>query len=122
MQLVEQHDEGLYLVRTVTAETIQVGEQVFSSSLLLTPEQCVEAFPARSLADFTTTTIETILELEPVLVVIGTGSRQQLPAPALMASFLGYGIGLETMDNNAAARTFNLCASEGRKVAAVFLL
>ena len=122
MQLIEEHDEGLYLVRAVTAETIQVGERIFSASLLLTPQQCLEAFPVRALSDFTGTNVDAILELQPALVVIGTGSRQQLPAPVLMASFLRYGVGLETMDNGAAARTFNLLASEGRRVVAVFLL
>lgn len=122
MQLVEQRDEGLYLVRTVSAETIQVGERIFSASLLLTPQQYVEAFPARSLDEFSPTTVDTILALQPALVVIGTGPRQQLPVPALMASFLRHGVGLETMDNGAAARTYNLLAGEGRRIAAVFLL
>ena len=122
MQLIEQHDEGLYLIRAVTAETIQIGERVFSTSLLLTPQQCLDAFPVRTLAEFSAANVDAILELQPALVVIGTGSRQQLPTPALMASFLRCGVGLETMDNGAAARTFNLLASEGRRVAAVFLL
>ena len=39
-----------------------------------------------------------------------------------MAAFLRRGIGIEAMDNAAAARTFNLLAAEGRRVVAVFLV
>lgn len=122
MQLVEQRDEGIYLVRTISAQAVQVGERIFSASLVLTPQHYIEAFPARSLDEFSPATVDTILALQPGLVVIGTGPRQQLPAPALMAGFLRHGVGLETMDNNAAARTYNLLAGEGRRIAVVFLL
>jgi len=46
----------------------------------------------------------------------------QFPAPAVMAACLTRGIGIEVMDNAAAARTFNLLANEGRRVIAAFLL
>ena len=39
-----------------------------------------------------------------------------------MAALLTRGIGLEVMDNAAAARTFNVLANEGRRVVAGFLL
>ena len=44
------------------------------------------------------------------------------PPQAVLAQFLRRGIGLETMDNAAAARTFNVLAGEGRNVVAMFLL
>jgi uncharacterized protein len=39
-----------------------------------------------------------------------------------MAGFLRKGVGVEVMDNAAAARTYNLLASEGRHVVAGFIL
>jgi uncharacterized protein len=45
-----------------------------------------------------------------------------LPTPQVAVEFLRRGIGLEAMDNSAAARTYNLLASEGRRVVAAFLL
>ncbi|WP_312707201.1 MTH938/NDUFAF3 family protein, partial [Stenotrophomonas sp.] len=47
---------------------------------------------------------------------------QVFPPAAVMAACLTRGIGLEVMNNPAAARTFNILASEGRKVAAAFIL
>jgi uncharacterized protein len=39
-----------------------------------------------------------------------------------MATFLSRGVGIEAMDNAAAARTYNLLALEGRRVAGLFLM
>lgn len=122
MELVEQREQGLYLVRAVEDHGIQVGDRHVRSSFLLTPNRVEENFSARGLDDFTPEIIATILALEPAVVLVGTGPRQHLPAPALMAEFMRRGIGLETMDSRAAARTYNLLASEGREVVVAFLL
>jgi uncharacterized protein len=46
----------------------------------------------------------------------------RFPAPAVLAALLTRGIGVEVMDNAAAARTFNLLAGEGRRVVAALLI
>ena len=66
--------------------------------------------------------VDAILALQPEVVLLGTGARAVFPPQAVLAQFLKRGIGLETMDNAAAARTFNVLAGEGRRVVAVFLL
>ena len=63
-----------------------------------------------------------VLALAPELVILGTGATQQFPSAAVMGACLTRGIGIEVMTNAAAARTFNLLASESRKVAAAILL
>ena len=64
------------------------------------------------------------MELAFVLlfVLLGTGERQVFPPAAAMAAGLRRGVGIEVMTNAAAARTFNVLASEGRKVVAGFIL
>lgn len=122
MQLAHQSDEGHYAVRRVGAGEIQIGERRLTRSLLLAPDRCVEEFPPRTFEEFDDAAIATILALEPSVVLVGTGERQRLAPPALMAAFLTRGFGLEAMDSAAAARTFNLLAGEGRRVVAAFLI
>lgn len=122
MHLVQDLSEGHHLVRRVGAEGVLVGDRLFSRSFLLSPDQCVEAFPVRTLVDFDEAAVLAVLSLNPALVLIGTGSRQQLAPPALAGAFMTRGIGVEAMNSAAAARTFNLLASEGRRVVAAFLL
>jgi uncharacterized protein len=55
-------------------------------------------------------------------VLLGTGDHQVFPAAEIMASFLRRGIGVEPMDNAAAARTHTILAGEDRQVVAAFIL
>jgi uncharacterized protein len=122
MQLMEQRDEGLFLVRAVAQDAVHVGDRKLTASFLLAPHRCIEHFTARSFSDFDATVIDSVLALKPAIVLIGTGTHQQLAPGAVMAGFLARGIGLEAMDSRAAARTYNLLAGEGRRVVAIFLL
>jgi uncharacterized protein len=121
MSLLEERPEGMHLVRWVRTDAIAVGAREFSTSFLLTPETTTDWLP-RNLDQIDESAVAAILALQPSLVLLGTGERQRLPAPRLQAEFLRRGIGLEAMDNAAAGRTFNLLASEGRRVLAAFLL
>ena len=60
--------------------------------------------------------------LEPEIVLLGTGSRLRFPHPRLTAALARARIGLEVMDVQAACRTYNILAGEGRHVLAALLL
>jgi len=122
MPLVEQRPEGILTVRWVRVDAIGVGERELQTSFLLSPETLQTEWSPRALADIDPPALEQVLALRPELVLLGTGARQQFLPPRLAALLLSRGIGLETMDNAAAARTYNLLAAEGRKVVAAFLL
>jgi len=65
---------------------------------------------------------EQLLALEPELVIFGSGERIRFPQPQWLSALYARRIGLETMDTQAACRTFNFLAGEGRKVVAALLL
>ena len=59
---------------------------------------------------------------QPDVVLLGTGAANIFPPRELTFAFARRGIGLEVMDTAAAARTFNVLANEGRRVAAVLYI
>jgi uncharacterized protein len=122
VSLIEHRPEGIHVVRWVRADAIAVDARELPRSFLLAPDSVVEDWAPRTLDEVDAIAVAAVLALQPALVLLGTGLVQRLPAPALMAQFLRRGIGLEAMDNAAAARTFNLLAAEGRRVVAAFLL
>lgn len=122
MALVEHRAEGHHLVRRVAPHAITVDEREFTASLVLAPDSALTEFAPMRVDQIDAAAIEQILSLQPTLVLLGSGQRQVFPSQAVMAAFLRRGIGLEAMDNAAAARTFNLLAAEGRRVVAVFLI
>lgn len=63
-----------------------------------------------------------LLQMQPEILLIGCGT-QKMPIPsAQLARLTAQNIGIELMDTVAACRTYNVLASENRKVAAILLL
>lgn len=122
MLLTEHRNEAQLFVRRADAASVTVVDRVLTRSLLLSATEAVEDFPARAVADIDGAAIARIFALQPEVVLLGTGARATFPAQAVLGAFLKRGVGLETMDNAAAARTFNVLVGEGRQAVAVFLL
>jgi uncharacterized protein len=101
---------GFVLVNAVRHET----------SLIVTPEKLIQwdaaSFDALKAVDFSP-----IVELNPEVLLLGTGSRIRFPHPALTRSLAEARIGLEVMDVQAACRTYNILMGEERRVAAALL-
>ena len=122
MQLVRQLPEGFFSVRRVEPGAITIGDRAIGTSFLLMRDRLVEDWPVASLAALGPEAVARILELAPDVVILGTGERQAFPHAKVMAEFLTRGIGIEVMDNHAAARTYNVLVSEGRNALVAFML
>ncbi|OOG61178.1 hypothetical protein B0E47_00465 [Rhodanobacter sp. B05] len=122
MDLSLDRPEGYLFVRRVDAHGITLADRVLDSSFLLTAAQVIEHWPVAAATSLDASHVEALLALQPEVVILGTGPRQVFPAAAFMAGFLRQGVGIEVMDNAAAARTYNLLAGEGRRVVAGFIL
>lgn len=122
MDLSLERPEGYLYVRRVAAHGITLIDRELTSSFLLAPDRAIENWPVTAPETLDASHVEALLALKPELVVLGTGARQAFPAAAFMAGFLRKNIGIEVMDNAAAARTYNLLADEGRRVVAAFIL
>lgn len=122
MQLTLENPDFRYLLRGISADGVLVNDKTLNSSFILTPNELVENWRPASSQELVAEDMQALLDLNPVLVILGTGSRQQFPSAAVMAACLTRGIGIEVMDNAAAARTFNVLATEGRKVVAGFIV
>src|SRR3546814_2220415 len=83
---------------------------------VISPRALVEDWPVADVAAMAPADLQPLFELEPELILLGSGETQAFPPAETMAACLSQGIGLETMTNAAAARTFNVLAGEGRKV------
>jgi len=109
-------------VRSVSATEILIGNQVWSEPVALTGDGVLDDWTPAPIETLSTEDLAPLIETNPELIVVGTGSEQVLPNRELMFAMARQGIGLEMMDTPAAARTFNVLISEGRSVAAVLYL
>ena len=122
MQLTQENPDFAYVLRGVSEDGVLVNQRTLSTSFLVSADRLVEDWRPRSADDLQPEDFEAVLALQPAVVLLGTGPRQRFPSPAAMAALLTRGIGIEVMDAAAAARTFNVLATEGRRVVAAFLL
>ena len=113
---------GSLTVRSVTATGIRVNNDIHESSIALTPDTLLGEWHDTPIAELTETHFARVLETNPEIVLLGTGASNIFPPRELTFAFARRNIGLEVMDTAAAARTFNVLANEGRRVAAVLCL
>jgi uncharacterized protein len=100
---------------------VQLNGERRESNLLVLPERVMD-WPPVSFEALAEAHFALIAELQPEVVLLGTGARLRFPHPRLTASLARAGIGLEVMDVQAACRTYNILMAEERVVAAALLL
>lgn len=110
------------LVRSVSNRRIRIGDQSYDRPVAVTADAVLQQWPGKAVDQLREADFRDVLESEPDVIVLGTGSDSLFAPRELVFAMARRGIGLEVMDTGAAARTFNVLAGEGRKVAAIFYL
>ncbi|MCJ7557563.1 MAG: MTH938/NDUFAF3 family protein [Gammaproteobacteria bacterium] len=122
MQFTRESRQDINLIRSHEPGVVRIGAKVYTSSLILSPTQIMPDWATASSEFLTLELLEAALAMEPIILLLGTGIRQVFPHAELMGQVLQRGIGLEVMDTAAACRTYNILASENRKVVAALIL
>ena len=110
------------MIRSVSEGRIRIADQTYDSTVALTLDNVIADWPVKPLDELGEDDFSALLGENPEIIVLGTGSRNVFPPRELVFAMARRGIGFEVMDTAAAARTFNVLASEGRSVAAVLYL
>jgi uncharacterized protein len=105
-----------YAIQSYGPEGVVVNGQLQTMPLILCAVQGPKTWSANSYEDLTQANFDELLAFQPELVIFGSGNRIKFPAPRLLQGLIHKGIGVDTMDNGAACRTFNVLAGEGRRV------
>jgi len=122
MPLTEDTNPCRYRIRAYHPGEITINDEVFTRSIILTPESLIRDWGPQSLADLTAEYLEKILELKPEIILLGTGKKFIMPQAALLAPIYERKLNVECMDTGAACRTFIALSSEARNVAAALLI
>ncbi|MCJ0763772.1 Mth938-like domain-containing protein [Variovorax terrae] len=101
---------------------VGVGAEKITASVVIGSKGQRLDWPCASFADLTAAHFAQLAGLDAELVIFGSGERLRFPQPAWLQPLIARRIGLETMDTQAACRTYNILAGEGRSVIAALLL
>mgnify|MGYP000060703110 CR=1 FL=1 len=108
-------------VRSIGDRGIRVGDDWHAGSLIISAQRLIEGWAPETPSGLSAEHFAPVIELGPSIVLLGTGSRQEIITPERLAPLLRQGIGVEVMTTGAACRTFNVLAAEGREVVAALL-
>ncbi|WP_408950590.1 Mth938-like domain-containing protein [Lysobacter sp. Hz 25] len=122
MLLTLERPDHEFFLRGADGQVALVNDRRLERSFILAPNRLIEDWPVLDVKTLTIEDLAPVFALEPELIVLGCGATQAFPPAATLAACLGRGVGLETMTNPAAARTFNVLAGEGRRIVMGFVL
>ncbi|MFC1681949.1 Mth938-like domain-containing protein [Pseudomonadota bacterium] len=122
MKLHLNKDSNILLIRGYQNGRISIGDDTYSRSVILSPGRLIDDWSPLTLNDLTENDFELMLELEPEVVLLGTGLRLRFPDRAITRPLIQRSIGVEVMDTAAACRTYNVLANEGRNVVASLII
>lgn len=145
MQLQRESNPALNTVTAYGSDYIEINEVSFRHAVYFGPEGEVHEWPVQNVQDITAEVLRALVGMAerragpmafldsdaaphtkpegcPEVVLVGTGAAQHLLPASVTAPLLQAGIGIEAMTTQAAARTYNILMSEGRRVVVALLL
>jgi len=110
-----------FFIRSVSEKGIRVHQDYFSKPFILSGQRIVPDWGVETLADINEETLQAVFDLQPEVVLIGTGNTQVFLPPTTQVHFFRRQVGFEVMTTDAACRTYNVLIAEGRQVVAALL-
>lgn len=111
-----------YQIRAFKPGQIKINDTVYAKSLIITPNLIIADWEPQSLPSLTQAHLEMAANLNPTILLLGTGEHLVFPAIEIYGELINRGIGVEIMNTSAACRTFNALVSENRNVAAALII
>lgn len=122
MQFTHDRVSTKYAINGYTQDSITINQTEYRTSLLLSPEYLQTDVSISTIQQLTPEYLQSVVELQLEVLLIGQCNTVEFPHPTTAVWLSQQGIGMEVMAHDAACRTFNILASEGRRVGALFLL
>ncbi len=122
MVILEDKNDASYQIRAYDTGMIKVNDTEYRQSLIIAPEHLIANWEPQSLTDIQAKHWQPILELQPEVVIIGTGDQFILPKPEILAPLYAQQLGVESMSTGAACRTYTALMADGRNVVAALLI
>lgn len=110
------------LITGYDSNWVEVNQERYHSSLIMTPNQLLLEWPVKSIKDIKENSFEAIESLNVEIILLGTGNIQEHLEPRLLEYFSKKNMAVESMNNQSACRTYNILANEERKVLLALML
>ena len=113
--------QNQFFIRSVSEKGVCVNRDLFINPFIISGQRIIPEWEVAGVDDIDEASLQIIFDLQPEVVLIGTGGTQVFLPPTTQVHFFRRNVGFETMTTDAACRTFNVLAAEGRHVVAALL-
>lgn len=121
MKLHLSTNDGINLFTAYGDDYVAVNHERHEGNLIVLPGTLTPAWTTATVGNLSEADMQVLLTLGSEIILLGTGKRLRFPPGPLLRPFAAARIGIEVMDLQAACRTYNILAAEGRNVAAALL-
>lgn len=122
MKFTEHRDSNILSIKKYQAGEVVINDQKVQSSCYLTQHYLHQDWQCKHISELNFDRLDELLRLKPEVILLGTGETQTFPDVTFFAYCAKQGVGLEVMNNAAAARTFNVLTTEDREVLLALIL
>lgn len=122
MILSQDHSDARYQIQSISPGKICINNEMYTSSLIISPNQLMTPWHPTSIETLTDADLLLFLDLNPEIILLGTGEKSIIPKTQQLACLLEKQFHIECMNTAAACRTYTVLISEGRNVAAGLIL
>ena len=122
MKLDFDQQSSTHNISAYPAEGIKVGDQLISTPFVVFGNALAFDILPSSVSDIDQTHIERLAAFKGNIILIGTGSSQEMLGPDLLHPAFDSGIGVEVMNTPAACRIYNVLIGENRSVVGAFYM
>ena len=88
MQLNLEHPDHQFLLRGADGSQARVNDRLLASSFIVAPDRLLEDWPVTDARTLVAGDLQALLDLDPEVILLGTGHTQVFPSAAVMAACL----------------------------------
>ena len=121
MELHRSDSSGLNMVKVTESGDFLVNDVLYTQSIIVTADNVLTDWSANRVGELTVADFARFAELDPEILILGTGTALIFPEHRLLKPLVEQKCGYEVMSSNSACNTFNLLLGDGRKVVAALL-
>ena len=113
--------QNQFFIRSISDKGIRVHDAFYNNPFIISGQRIVPEWDVKSIDDINEKNLQVIFDLQPEVILLGTGETQLFLPPTIQVHFFQRNFGFEVMTTDAACRTFNVLAAEGRHVVAALM-
>lgn len=111
-----------YFITSYEPGKLSLNTGEYQNSIVVYQDQLITNWQVGTIDELTADHIENLVTMGPKIILLGTGKVHKFPNAAVLAHAYQHGVGVEIMQTDAACRTYNILATEGRNVLAALMV